>query len=175
MSGKDRKRDLGEDERALWSEFTKKIAPLTKRPARVEQDDDAAPVPKAKAAKPKPIAAAPKIEARPAPKPVQPIPLGRREKQRVARGKDSIGARLDLHGHTQAEAHGALSRFLHTARAREHRTVLVITGKSGVLRRQVPMWLALPEFSVLVVGYDTAAIRHGGEGALYVRLRRIKE
>jgi DNA-nicking Smr family endonuclease len=61
--------------------------------------------------------------------------------------------------------------------------VLVITGKGrtsaaaserGVLRRQVPLWLSLPEFRSLVVGFEEAHIGHGGEGALYVRIRRSK-
>jgi DNA-nicking Smr family endonuclease len=60
--------------------------------------------------------------------------------------------------------------------------VLVITGKGkmgaeserGVLRRQVPQWLSLPEFRSLVVGFEEAHIGHGGEGALYVRVRRAR-
>jgi DNA-nicking Smr family endonuclease len=103
-------------------------------------------------------------------------------KRGVARGKQPIDARLDLHGLTQHEAHGALLRFLATASARGARLVLVITGKGkrgdgdererGVLRRQVPQWLGLPEFRDFVVGFEDAAIAHGGEGALYVRVRR---
>jgi DNA-nicking Smr family endonuclease len=60
--------------------------------------------------------------------------------------------------------------------------VLVITGKGkrgegdererGVLRRQVPHWLAQPEFRDLVIGFEDAHVAHGGEGALYVRVRR---
>jgi DNA-nicking Smr family endonuclease len=42
----------------------------------------------------------------------------------------------------------------------------------GVLRRNVPRWLAAPGLAPLVISYATAHIRHGGEGALYVRLRR---
>jgi DNA-nicking Smr family endonuclease len=60
--------------------------------------------------------------------------------------------------------------------------VLIITGKGkigaeserGVLRRQVPQWLGLPEFRSLVVGFEEAHIGHGGEGALYVRVRRAR-
>jgi DNA-nicking Smr family endonuclease len=109
-------------------------------------------------------------------------PLGRRMKQRVARGKEAIDGRLDLHGLTQSEAHAALLRFLRAASARGARLVLVITGKGareggserGVLKRQVPHWLGLPEFRTLVIGFDNAHITHGGEGALYVRVRRGK-
>jgi len=109
-------------------------------------------------------------------------------KQRVARGRDPIEARLDLHGMTQMQAHAELLRFLRRAQADGARTVLVVTGKGfrsrggkhdadrepGVLRRQVPMWLALPEFRLLVVGFDDAHAGHGGQGALYVRLRRAR-
>jgi DNA-nicking Smr family endonuclease len=100
--------------------------------------------------------------------------LTRREKQRAARGRDAIDGRLDLHGHTQDEAHGALLRFLRRASVGEMRLVLVITGKSGVLRRQVPLWLATAEFRALVISAESAAIRHGGEGALYIRVRRSR-
>ena len=100
-------------------------------------------------------------------------------KQRVARGKEAIDGRLDLHGLTQSEAHSALLRFLRNANARDARLVLVITGKGrgaepGVLRRQVPQWLDLPEFRAMVIGFEDAHIAHGGEGALYVRLRRAR-
>jgi DNA-nicking Smr family endonuclease len=108
-------------------------------------------------------------------------PIDRRSKQKLARGTQAIDARIDLHGRTQDEAHVALLRFLHRAQANGAKTVLVITGKGGrsdsgrgVLKRQVPMWLALPEFRALVVGFGDAAIGHGGEGALYVRVRRIR-
>src|SRR5262249_4997257 len=114
---------------------------------------------------------APKPPARPEP---ALAPLDRREKQRVARGKAAIDARLDLHGHTQAEAHAALLRFLRHASDNGAKLVLVITGKSGVLRQQVPHWLDLAEFRALVIGFDAAGVRHGGEGALYVRVRRSR-
>lgn len=82
---------------------------------------------------------------------------------------------------TQARAHRALLSFLQREAANGARVALVITGKGkvsaegserGVLRRVVPEWLALPEFRTLVVSFEQAAIGHGGEGALYVRVRR---
>ena len=83
---------------------------------------------------------------------------------------------------TQVRAHHALLRFLQRAHRDGLTFVLVITGKGkvgaeserGVLRRQVPQWLSLPEFRALVVGFEEAHIGHGGEGALYVRIRRAK-
>lgn len=60
--------------------------------------------------------------------------------------------------------------------------VLVITGKGrrgsdrerGVLKRQVPLWLEQPEFRSHVLGFADAHVGHGGEGALYVRIRSQK-
>ena len=84
---------------------------------------------------------------------------------------------------TQTRAHHALSGFLQRAHSDGLTFVLVITGKGrtigpesqrGVLRRQVPIWLGLPEFRTLVVGFEEAHIGHGGEGALYVRIRRSR-
>jgi DNA-nicking Smr family endonuclease len=178
-SGRRRGRKLSDDERALWKIVTKSI-----RPRRTPMPDEAPEPPPVSAArvsagvKAKPAAAAP-----PGPKPPPVLaPLGRRFKQRLARGTDAIDARLDLHGMTQSEAHHALSAFLRRSQARGARTILVITGKGsadayggrGVLKRQVPMWLRLPEFRGYVVGFEQAGITHGGEGALYVRLRRAK-
>lgn len=182
------RRRLSPDERTLWRGVTRSIAPLGDR--RADVDDEAEPAsplktrPNAKpAAKPAAAAlrAAPRQPEKPEPKPAAP-PLGRKARRRLARGTDSIDARLDLHGMTQAEAHDALLGFLHRLRSRGARVVLVITGKGGgasegrgVLKRQVPMWLGLPEFREHVVGFDAASISHGGEGAMYVRIRRVQD
>jgi DNA-nicking Smr family endonuclease len=110
--------------------------------------------------------------------------LDRRQKQRLARGTQAIDARIDLHGRSQAEAHAALLRFLRRAQGNRAKFVLVITGKGtrgrsdgearGVLQRQVPLWLSLPEFRPYVIGFEPAGLSHGGEGALYVRVRRAR-
>jgi DNA-nicking Smr family endonuclease len=168
----------------LWTIVTKSIAPL--RPGTPDQPDDdgaaEAPKPAAKPARPAKRVAKTAPAALPPPKQPPPLapplaPLGRRMRARVARGKQAIDGRLDLHGLTQSEAHSALLRFLRNAMARDARLVLVITGKGrgpepGVLRRHVPQWLGLPEFRSFVIGFEDAHVAHGGEGALYVRVRR---
>jgi len=179
-----RRRGLSYEDRVLWTTVTKAIKPLRARPLiapDAHDDGEAARPPKPAPPAKRAAKAAPALAARTPPQPPAPplAPLGRRMKQRVARGKESIDARLDLHGLTQHEAHGELLRFLRHANARDARLVLVITGKGrggqiGVLRRQVPQWLGLPEFRALVVGFEDAAIAHGGEGALYVRVRRSR-
>jgi DNA-nicking Smr family endonuclease len=176
-----RRRHLSEEEHALWESVARQVKPLRKKPRVPKQA--ASPVvepPAARpAASPRPI---PQVQA---PKPSAPplAPLGRREKSRLSRGRSEIDARLDLHGMTQTRAHRALHGFLQRAHSDGLTFVLVITGKGkvggseserGVLRRQVPQWLSLPEFRSLVVGFEEAHIGHGGEGALYVRIRRAR-
>jgi DNA-nicking Smr family endonuclease len=177
MSAGGRRRVLSSEERVLWAAFTKAIEPL--HPGA--HYDAGAEVVSAIAHTPQPPkvshAARPAVE-RPAPPPL--APLGRRMRARVVRGRETLDARIDLHGLTQAQAHSALLHFLRNAQARDARLLLVITGKGrgsepGVLRRQVPQWLGLPEFRSLVVGFENAHIAHGGEGALYVRVRRTRQ
>lgn len=186
-----RRRALDSEERALWETVTKQIKPLRRRKTK---ETHAA----AEAAEGMPVLEAAKVQVRPsrvaelskpavtAPRPKAPPPLallGRRERSHLARGRKEIEARLDLHGMTQARAHRALIGFLSRASEDGLTFVLVITGKGrsgaldserGVLRRQVPEWLGLPEFRSLVVGFEEASIGHGGAGALYVRLRRAR-
>jgi len=182
-----RKRALSEAERELWESVAKQTKPLRKKPraakAQAPPPTEAKPAPARTAALPESQPAARFVEiARPDPPPSPPlVPLGRRERSQLSRGKKDIDARLDLHGMTQDRAHQALFAFLQRANSNGWKFVLVITGKGritgpeagrGVLRRQVPQWLNLPEFRALVVGFEEAHIGHGGEGALYVRVRR---
>lgn len=168
----------------LWDLVAKQVKPLRKhRAAKTQAASRSEPghaVPPVKhPAPPRPAAPAP------APRPAKPAlpplaPLGKRERAKLSRGRSNIEARLDLHGMTQMRAHHALSGFLHRAHQDGLTFVLVITGKgrtggeSGILRRQVPQWLSLPEFRGLVVGFEEAHVGHGGEGALYVRIRRAR-
>ena len=177
-----RVRQLSAEEHRLWTAVTHAIKPL--KPIPIDPPPDL-------------FHAAPPVEEKPAP-PLSPVvsptrndtaspplvPLDRRFRQRLARGTEPLGRRLDLHGCTQREAHDALVHFLRGAQADGHKVVLVVTGKGqrnaagdpfverGVLRRLVPQWLKAPEFREIVVGFDAAHVGHGGEGALYVRLRR---
>ena len=81
-----------------------------------------------------------------------------------------LEAMLDLHGLTQAAAFDTLRRFIEQSRRQDKRCLLVITGKSGVLRREAPRWLEQMQPAVLSVA--SAEPRDGGDGALYVLLRR---
>jgi DNA-nicking Smr family endonuclease len=108
-------------------------------------------------------------------------------RKKVGRGRIDIDGRIDLHGMTQMEARGALHGFIHARFSRGDRTVLVITGKGsktdndyiaamterGILRAMLPIWLSEPALSPMISGWSIAARGHGGEGAWYVRLRRL--
>lgn len=115
-------------------------------------------------------------------------PFDPRLKKKIARGQHDIAARLDLHGMTESVAHAELYGFLASAQRQGLALVLVITGKgnrsrdaeetwrpeSGILRQRVPHWLREPKFRSLVISFDWAHLRHGGSGAIYVRVRRLR-
>lgn len=185
-SGGGKKRGMTGEDRALWDEIAKSFKPLPGRrtkignePEALEAEDQIA---KGIEKRKRPVIPSLPLKHRDPPAPPL-APIDRKLKTKLSRGSAGIDAKLDLHGHTQAEAKSRLLRFLETAQAREHALVLVITGKGkrsddsrasegGVLKRQVPLWLSLPEFRSLVIGFEEAGIRHGGAGALYIRVRR---
>lgn len=176
------KRRLTREERELWQRLAETVRP---RKLRRSAASDAAPPERQEEREraeaggdsgKEAAAGAPKPAAPPAAPPPL-APLEPRTRRRLSRGLVEIDARIDLHGMTQERAHATLVSFLRQSRARGHRIVLVITGKGGsemvgVLRRAVPLWLARPDIRDLVAGFEAAGRRHGGEGALYVRLRR---
>ncbi|MBI1385992.1 MAG: DNA mismatch repair protein MutS [Rhizobiales bacterium] len=218
---RERTRKLSERETALWSEFVRSVAPLTRSHRHDGPEpgaDGERPIPEsrhhageqpaatspaqASGAKPGP---AREREARvrpagvqtthatnPGPKPAVTQPFDARSARRLARKHLEIDAVLDLHGMRQQEAHNALRHFLGEAHRRGHRFVKVITGKGGpagetgdvgrgsgasevrrgVLREMVPRWLEEVALRQFVVSYTSAGRAHGGEGALYIHVRR---
>lgn len=190
-----RSRSLTDDERKLWRAVIKDATPISRaRKPAPEESPAVLPV--------EPLTLAPMQQqiARPAPPPptraAGPPPLtglDRRTSQRLARGQMEVEATLDLHGHTQERAQGALLDFLSRGRARGLRCVLVITGKGaspyarhtlhgadfyevperqGVLRSALPRWLNEADFRTHVSGFQPAHPKHGGGGAFYIWLRR---
>lgn len=181
----------------LWLQVSETISPL--RPARRRKpqvDDEPLPMPTSPPPpKPKPHRPAVHVptmpsyqsDGRPQKKPR--AGLEPNLKQRLMRGREEIDGTIDLHGMRQVEARGALGRFIHARWSRGDRTVLVITGKGlkklgddaaviverGVLRSMLPIWLSEPDLAPLIAGWDAAAQDHGGDGAFYVRLRRVRD
>jgi DNA-nicking Smr family endonuclease len=165
---------LSDEDRVLWSLVARTAKPLRGRKAEAaapEAAQAAAPVEPANVM----VAAMP--QAAPKRQQVAHV-IDRPTLDKLSKGKLPIEGRVDLHGMSQSEAHSLLLSFLQRAHAGGVRYVLVITGKGsssggdGVLKRQVPAWLATPSFRLLVSSHDHAARQHGGAGAIYVRLRR---
>ena len=121
----------------------------------------------------------------------QPYQLDRNTDERLRRGLLPVEARLDLHSMTEDQAYSALRNFIHQGYQRGRRCVLVITGTGtrrrgnadelwyerspGVLRERVPQWLREENFAGMVLRFYPAQRRHGGDGALYVLIRRKRE
>lgn len=178
-----RRGGLTPDDRRIWAKVTRSV---TARPGRAETDPDAGttppPEPTAKSppkfVKPAwkthgapPAPAAPSARPRPAADALEP-----RRQRRLARERDPIEARLDLHGYGRWEAQDALTAFLRGAQARDYRAVLIITGRGsrggGVIRASAEEWLQAPALRGVVSGFAAAHRRHGGDGAIYVTLKR---
>lgn len=173
-------RDLTSEERILWNLVARTTRPLKGKPVPAPQQAPAAPAPQP-ATPPSGVksVAQPPVVPPAAPARSQIQHLDRTTQQKLARGKLTLEARIDLHGLRQDEAHGLLLSFLRRAHGGGVRYVLVITGKGsssasdGVLKRAVPSWFQTAPFRGLVSGYEDASRQHGGGGALYVRLRRL--
>jgi len=175
---------LSDDDRILWGKVARTARALPGRMAEIdafEAEFLAAATKDLRSAEPKeaPKAGAAEEPAKPVKKPSgQHQVLERPVKRKLAKGRLQLEARIDLHGLFQSDAHNLLHSFILRAHERGLRHVLVITGKGssmgseGALKRAVPMWFSKPEFRHLISSYETSAQKHGGEGALYVRLSK---
>ncbi|MBU4531772.1 MAG: Smr/MutS family protein [Hoeflea sp.] len=174
----DDKSKLSHEDRIIWARVARTVEAFPGKEVEVE-DWFAVEIPPEPAAAPENKAKHPPsiLSVNPPTKP-RAHPIEKPVIRKLARGRLPIDGRIDLHGLTQSEAHNLLFGFLAGAHERGLRHVLVITGKGssrgseGVLKRIVPDWLGKPEFRFLISGYEDAARSHGGEGALYIRLRR---
>lgn len=110
----------------------------------------------------------------------QPSQLDRRTAEKLRKGKMPVEAILDLHGMTQDQAHSALKGFVSRAFEQQKRCVLVITGKGlrsdgdGVLKTRLPLWLSLEPLCNMVLQSTPAHKKHGGGGAFYLYLKRLR-
>lgn len=162
-------RKLKPDEAHLWGHVTATVRPM---PGRLAPTIKPPPVEAAPAHLPLPVkAAAQKVRPLRPPEAIEP---GRHK--RIVRGHEPLEARIDLHGMTHDRARAALEGYILRVWAEGCREVLVITGKGtqgdGILRRFTPEWLAAQPLREIVAGVSQAHRRHGGEGALYVALKR---
>jgi DNA-nicking Smr family endonuclease len=190
-------RHLSSEEKALWDRVAERATPL--HPSRDTPAPEFKTAPKAKRdivpADPMPDfrvgqkadASRPHDVMRPLVDRLGAAPVSMDSKSfgKMKRGKIKPEARIDLHGMTMAEAHPELVAFILGSQAVGRRLVLVITGKGkdrddggpiptrhGILRHQVPQWLALAPLRQAILQVTPAHLKHGGHGAYYVYLRR---
>ncbi len=190
------RKTLSEEDQKLWEMVKKSTRPL-------HAVSYAMPAPQAKPKRPEVKTPRPikpfTMKGRPEPRlrldlatdPMQPLTraphgLDKRTHEQLRKGKKAPEARIDLHGMTAAQAHGALRGFILSCHARGLRLVLVITGKgrttreetgimptrNGVLRHALPQWLDAPDMHPMILNISAAHARHGGGGAYYVYLRK---
>lgn len=192
-------RHVSADERALWDTVARRTEPLQKPAAKLIRETPRKPDPAPNAPLPRAFPSfkvgqtvdhrsdhdlLPSLGQQMRAAPVQ---MDQKAYGKLRRGKLKPDARIDLHGMTLAEAHPALTGFILRSASAGHRLVLVITGKGkqrdhggpiptkfGVLRHQVPQWLKMAPLGGLVMQISESHIRHGGQGAYYVYLRRSR-
>lgn len=194
-----RRRPLSPAEAELWRRVVATVEPLERGPGNkvalevsgpgpVQTAPDPAPVkPKGRVPAPRPPA-----PAKPAPKPA--IRPGEEHggtldggwDRRLAKGAIAPDVTIDLHGHNLDTAYQRLDHALALAIAAEHRLVLLVTGKPrpdvrpgdpgkpvrGAIRAVVTDWLAASRHAGSIAAVRRAHPRHGGQGALYIVLRR---
>lgn len=190
-SGKNRFNALRPEDKALWDAVAKSIRPLRMSTVMAQADSDPAEF-KTMLATSGDIAALDKNKAKRAQADnyqskvsstkndnASINPIDRKTHRKIAKGRLDIDGRIDLHGLTQSEAHTLLLRFLQSAQFRGFRHVLIITGKGkslqsdGILRQLVPHWLSTPAFRIYISAINDAARHHGGDGAIYLKLRKL--
>ena len=172
MSG--RSRSLTDADRAVWAAYASQLTPLLGR---------AMPSPPATPAVLPPLPA-PGVAAPPVRPIARPVAIGdasggvdKATWQRFRSGKTPAARRLDLHGMTAQRAFHALVGFVRTAHADRVRCVEVVTGRGsgetgGVIRREFPLWLNLPDLRPLILA---AAHPHAANpGAVRLLLRRVR-
>lgn len=185
-------RGLSAEEQAAWARLAESVTPMPGRavPRPAKPADNAPPKP------PKPP---PKRVVKPAPRPTMPTPsrsptptprrhfdsqLDSHWNRRLKAGQVAPDYTLDLHGHTLDGAYDRIMSGIDQARAMGARVVLVVAGrerpvdpadrqtKRGAIRAKLLDWLAASHHADAIAAVRRAHIRHGGEGALYLVLKR---
>ena len=171
--------------RDLWRRVTATVRPLRRRPLPVPSPQPVPAAPaivalerKVKGRVPAPLPPPPRPAAPPAPPGSAPVDKG--WERRLRSGRTVPDMVIDLHGHNLASAHSSLSRALDEAQQRGARLILLIAGKRrgpdeaprGAIRRELAHWLAHSRHADRILAVRNAHPRHGGDGALYLLLRK---
>ena len=184
-----KKRNLSDDEKELWQEFSKTTEPLVHQSESIQ---------KAKPEEKKRVNPVNLINPEEyfadrviSPSLVKRVPayptlnMDFKLHNKLKQGKMRPEAKLDLHGLNLAQAQPILSKFVLNAHSRGLRLILIITGKGknsedndviprrkGILKAAVPNWLAMEPLSSKILQTTNAHVKHGGGGAFYIYLRK---
>lgn len=114
--------------------------------------------------------------------------IDRNTAQRFKRGEFKIERRLDLHGKKEKEAYDLVENFIKSSYLQGLRCILIVTGKGrphpenedylsphGILKERVPQWLNNGMLRPLILSISHSLPKDGGDGALYVLLRRQRD
>lgn len=177
-----RSRALSEADQSAWATYAKMIAPLRGRAAGPGAETP--PVERPQRDPVPPARPAPSVIVRPPRAPTPPLSVGGQPGgldsatwQRFRSGKLAPARTLDLHGLTVQHAFHSLVTFLRNAQAERLRCVEVVTGRGngatgGAIKRELPLWLNLPDIRPLVLG---AAHPHAlNPGSVRLLLRRVR-
>jgi DNA-nicking Smr family endonuclease len=180
-------RRLSPEEQALWKALAKTVRPLRRvrpKPPVAEEPvskETPTPAPRVRGRVPPARKPDPPTVQRPAPVPV----LDSSWEKKIRGGRLVPDMSVDLHGLNLAAAHLRLDRLLGDAIMNDARVLLVVTGKPrshrplpgesgkrGAIRAEIGDWLARSAYAGRIASVRAAHLRHGGEGALYIILRR---
>ncbi len=181
-------RRLSPEEQALWQALARTVRPLRRIAPKAAPTlaEPAPPVPAAK--EPRVRGRVPPLRrAEPAPPPrPAPVPvLDSSWEKKIRGGRLVPELSVDLHGLNLAAAHLRLERLIAEAVAQDMRVLLIVTGKPrasrplpgetgkrGAIRAEIGDWLARSPHASRIASVRAAHPRHGGDGALYIILRR---
>jgi DNA-nicking Smr family endonuclease len=169
-------------DKALWEKVTKTVRPYAAaRAGAPKPATEGRKTPHKAPATAGKTRSVPPVQAKTMLPAAAPAAFDRGTEESLRRGKWEIDGTLDLHGLRAHAAQDALTRFVLRACKAQKRTLLIITGKGnvreggGVIRRQLPLWLDMPELRAHILAFTPARPEHGGSGAFYIRLRREKK
>ena len=181
-------RGLSEAEQAAWAKLAESVTPLAGRKLPKAVPVAAVPAAPVKPAPKAPIPPSPRAPVRPPPPAPRPYRhdegLDGHWNRKLKAGQIAPDYTLDLHGHTLDAAYGRIISGIDQARSMGARVVLVIAGrdrgadpadrqhKRGAIRAKLLDWLAASHHADAIAAVRRAHIRHGGEGALYLVLKR---
>tara|TARA_A200000113_G_C8723155_1_gene309059 strand:+ start:91 stop:630 length:540 start_codon:yes stop_codon:yes gene_type:complete len=109
----------------------------------------------------------------------------------LKRGKVQIDRRIDLHGYGLVEAHEKFISEVKKNYNKNKRCLLIITGKGvhkktesnqytnpklfyGKIKNSIINWINEDDLKEYILTYQDAGFEHGGDGALFVYLRKKK-